>query len=88
MDPIEQAKQTWVSAAQFAKLIGASRQAVSKAIYAQRLYQSVRYHDSSILRRYLINVYDGLLEWQNNTDPARLDTKQIDLYKILRGLKY
>jgi exonuclease I len=86
MDNVEQAKNTWISASQFANLIGASRQAVSKAILSGRIWSSVRYDDSTIRRRYFINVYDGLLEWHHNTDPARPDTKQIDFYKILSHL--
>lgn len=83
MDLIEKAKQTWISATQFGKLIGASRQAVSKAIENQRLWNSVRSWDCGERTRHYVNIYYGLKEWQENTDPSRPDTKQIDIHAVL-----
>jgi hypothetical protein len=83
MDIIEKAKETWISASKFAELIGASRQAVSKAILAGRIWRSVRCRNCSEKKRYFINVYYGLVEWRRNTDPGRPDTKRISLYEIL-----
>jgi hypothetical protein len=83
MSSIEQAKKTWISAAKFAKLLGASRQAVSKAIFTGRISQSIQQKKCYVRKRYLINVYYGLLEWNANTDPNRPATKHINLHEIL-----
>jgi hypothetical protein len=86
MDIIDKAKATWVTAPQFAKIIGASRQAVSKAIDEGRIDYSVRARQCFERKRYLINIYHGLIEWDANTDPGRPDAKKFDLYNILSNL--
>ena len=86
VDIVEKAKETWISAAKFAELIGASRQAVSKAILEGRVWRSVRYRNCWERKRYFINVYYGLLEWRANTDPGRPDTKRFNLHQILSNL--